>query len=54
MTGQLARTMEEETERTIQQITRLVEPLLILVLGMVALILIAMYLPMFELGNAIN
>ncbi|MEZ4776123.1 MAG: type II secretion system F family protein [Bacteroidia bacterium] len=55
MMNQLAMTMEEETERVIQQLTQFIEPLLIVVLGgMVAWILVAMYLPMFELGNAIG
>lgn len=55
MMNQLAGNMEEETEMIIQQLTQFIEPLLIVVLGgMVALILVAMYLPMFELGNAIG
>ncbi|MDX2247953.1 MAG: type II secretion system F family protein [Bacteroidia bacterium] len=55
MMSQLARNMEEETEMAVQQLTQFIEPLLIVFLGgMVALILVAMYLPMFELGNAIG
>lgn len=49
-----AQQLEEESQTTIGQLTQFLEPLLIIVLGiMVAVILIAMYLPMFELGNAV-
>ncbi|MCI4668088.1 MAG: type II secretion system F family protein [Bacteroidia bacterium] len=53
----LARTanqLEAESQSTIGQLTQFLEPVLIIVLGgMVAVILVAMYLPMFELGNAV-
>lgn len=55
MTEQMAQNLEEESEALIQQLTQFIEPLLIVFLGaMVAVILIAMYLPMFELGNAMG
>ena len=51
----LAKSLETESEAGIQTLTQFLEPLLIIVLGaMVAVILAAMYLPMFELSNAIN
>ncbi|MEM7373242.1 MAG: type II secretion system F family protein [Bacteroidota bacterium] len=51
----LAQSLEAESEGGIQTLTQFLEPLLIILLGgMVAVILTAMYLPMFELSNAIN
>lgn len=51
----LAKSLETESEAGIQTLTQFLEPLLIILLGgMVAVILTAMYLPMFELSNAIN
>ena len=55
MLEKLAARLEEESEAGISQLTQLLEPLLIVVLGViVAVILISMYLPMFELSNAIG
>ncbi|MEO0468216.1 MAG: type II secretion system F family protein [Bacteroidota bacterium] len=55
MMEQMALSLEEESEAGVQQLTQFLEPLLIIVLGvMVAVILVAMYLPMFELSNAIG
>jgi len=49
-----AQQLEEESQATIGQLTQFLEPVLIIILGgMVALILISMYLPMFELGNVV-
>ncbi|MEO0899583.1 MAG: type II secretion system F family protein [Bacteroidota bacterium] len=49
-----ANQLEEESQATIGQLTQFLEPVLIIVLGgMVALILVSMYLPMFELGNVV-
>ncbi|WNJ21622.1 type II secretion system F family protein [Pontibacter sp. G13] len=46
---------ETETQTLVQQLTQLLEPVLIVMLGsMVAVILVAMYLPMFELSSAIG
>ena len=51
----LAQSLEEESEAGISQLTQFLEPLLIIILGgLVAIILIAMYLPMFELSTAIS
>lgn len=55
MMEKLAESLEEESEAGISQLTQFLEPLLIIILGvMVAIILVAMYLPMFELSNAIG
>ncbi|MEM7512994.1 MAG: type II secretion system F family protein [Bacteroidota bacterium] len=55
MMEKMAESLEEESEAGVQQLTQFLEPLLIILLGgMVAVILVAMYLPMFELGNAIG
>ena len=52
---QLAQNLEEESQAGVSQLTQFLEPVLIIVLGvMVAVILVAMYLPMFELSNAIS
>ena len=51
----LGRNLEEESETGVSQLTQFLEPLLIIVLGvMVGIILVAMYLPMFELSHAIG
>jgi type IV pilus assembly protein PilC len=53
MMDQLAEQLETESESKITQMTQLLEPMLILALGaMVAVILLAMYLPMFSLSQA--
>lgn len=53
--AQMARTLEEKSDTQLAQLTRFLEPVLILLLGgMVAVILVAMYLPMFELSNAVG
>ncbi|MEO1417098.1 MAG: type II secretion system F family protein [Bacteroidota bacterium] len=52
--SKLAEQLEEESQNGVNQLTQFLEPVLILFLGgIVATILIAMYLPMFELGNAV-
>ena len=54
-TSQLAESLEAESEVDIARLTQFLEPVLIVVLGaMVALILVAMYLPMFELSKAMG
>lgn len=54
MLENLGKNLEEESEAGISQLTQFLEPVLIIVLGLlVAIILVAMYLPMFELSNAI-
>ena len=51
----LGKSLEEESGAGISQLTQFLEPVLIIILGlMVAIILIAMYLPMFELSSAIG
>ncbi|MEM6342511.1 MAG: type II secretion system F family protein [Bacteroidota bacterium] len=55
MLNKLAQNMEEESEVGLSQLTTFMEPLLIVLIGgLVAIILIAMYLPMFELSNAMS
>lgn len=55
MLDNLGRNLEEEAEGGITTLTNLLEPLLIVILGlMVGIILISMYLPMFELSNTIS
>lgn len=55
MLDNLGKTTSEEGEAKIDQITSLLEPLIIVVLGIVvAVILISMYLPMFQLSNTIQ
>ncbi|MEM6801596.1 MAG: type II secretion system F family protein [Bacteroidota bacterium] len=54
MLENMGQNLEEESEAGIAQLTQFLEPVLIIVLGlMVAVILVAMYLPMFELSNAV-
>jgi type IV pilus assembly protein PilC len=51
----LAKNLEEESETGVASLTGILEPMLIVVLGaVVGLILISMYLPMFELTNTIK
>lgn len=55
MLEQLGKNLEEEGESRLSSLTSLIEPVLILVLGLiVGIILISMYLPMFELSNTIS
>lgn len=50
----LATQLDEESQAGVGQLTQFIEPMLIIVLGvMVATILISMYLPMFELSRAV-
>ncbi len=51
----LGQTLEQETEQDISSLTSVIEPLLVIFLGLiVGLILISMYLPMFQLSQAIS
>lgn len=55
MLGNLARNLEEEGESGVTTLTNLLEPLLIVILALlVGIILVSMYLPMFELSNVIT
>jgi type IV pilus assembly protein PilC len=55
MLAHYAKATEEEAEARLNQLTQLLEPMLILTLGgLVALILVAMYLPMFELSSVMG
>jgi type IV pilus assembly protein PilC len=55
MLAHYARVTEESAENKLNQLTQLLEPILILTLGgMVAVILVGMYLPMFELSSVMG
>ncbi|MEO1450350.1 MAG: type II secretion system F family protein [Bacteroidota bacterium] len=55
MFEQMAHNLEAESDASLSQLTRFLEPVLIIFLGgIVAVILVAMYLPMFELSNAVG
>lgn len=52
---EVAETLEEEVERTLKAMTTLLEPCLMLVMGLVvALIVAAMLLPVFEIGAGVE
>jgi type IV pilus assembly protein PilC len=55
MLGKIADFYEDEVENTVKAITSLIEPIMMVVLGgIIAVILIAMYLPIFSLGDTIT
>lgn len=55
MLGKVADFYEEEVENSVRTMTSLIEPLMMVGLGgIIALILIAMYLPIFGLGETVN
>lgn len=55
MLGKIADFYEDEVENSIKAMTSLIEPLMMVVLGgIIAFILVAMYLPIFGLGDTIN
>ena len=55
MLGKVADFYEDEVENSVKAMTTLIEPILMIVLGgIIAFILIAMYLPIFQLGDTIG
>lgn len=55
MLGKIADFYEEEVENAVKAMTALVEPLMMVVLGgSIAVILVAMYLPIFSMGDTIG
>ncbi len=55
MFERLGKSLEQESEIEISNLTHIVEPLLVMILGLiVGTILVAMYLPMFQLTQAIS
>ncbi|MFP5518866.1 MAG: type II secretion system F family protein [Bdellovibrionia bacterium] len=55
MLGKIADFYEDEVETAVKAMTSLVEPLLMVVLGgIIAFLVIAMYLPIFGMGDVIN
>ena len=55
MLNRVADFFEEEVDRTVNTLSTLIEPILIVILGIVVgSILIALYLPIFKLGEVIG
>jgi len=55
MLTKLADFYEEEVDRTVQTLSTLIEPILLIVLGgIIGAILIALYLPIFQLGGVVG
>jgi type IV pilus assembly protein PilC len=55
MLGSLADFYDEEIETEISRFITLVEPVLLVVMGLViALVVIALYLPLFELSSVVS
>lgn len=55
MLGKIADFYEDEVENAIRAMTTLIEPLLMIVLGgIIGFILIAMYLPIFQMGDVVG
>jgi type IV pilus assembly protein PilC len=55
MLGKIADFYEDEVENSVKAMTSLIEPIMMVVLGgLIAMILIAMYLPIFSLGDTIQ
>jgi type IV pilus assembly protein PilC len=54
MLSKAAENFESEVESTVAYLSSLIEPLLIIVLGtMIGIMVVALYLPVFELGNIV-
>lgn len=55
MLGKIADFFEDEVDRAVDALTSLIEPLFIIVLGIIiGGLLIAMYLPIFQMGNVVG
>jgi type IV pilus assembly protein PilC len=55
MLGKVADYYEEEVENAVKAATQLIEPILMVFLGtIIAIIMVAMYLPVFTMGDTIN
>lgn len=55
MLGDVANFYEAEVEKRLVRLTTMIEPLLMLVMGlMIGLIVVAMYVPIFQMGQAVN
>lgn len=55
MLGKIADFYEEEVETAVKALTSLVEPVMMIVIGsIIAVIMVAMYLPIFKLGDTIG
>ena len=54
-TNSVADTYDDEVETTLSSLTSLMEPLLMVFLGLIiGSIVVAMYLPIFKLGTVVN
>jgi len=55
MLGDIANFYEAEVEKRLVRLTTMIEPILMLVMGlMIGLIVVAMYVPIFQMGQAVN
>lgn len=55
MLGKIADFYEDEVEAAVKALTSMIEPLLMIVLGVIiAVLVVAMYLPIFSLGDAVG
>jgi type IV pilus assembly protein PilC len=55
MLGKIADFYEDEVETAVKAMTSLLEPLLMIVLGgIIAVLVIAMYLPVFSMGEVVQ
>ncbi len=55
VSGELASFLEEEVDQTMANLSTIIEPVLLLILGVgVAGMAVAILLPMYNLSNAIN
>ena len=55
MLDEITKFYERDVEYSVQKLTRLLEPLMTVLVGLVVLfVLLALYLPMFNLGNVIR
>ena len=55
MLNKAAEFYEEDVDTAVSQLSSLMEPIIMVVLGLiVGVILVAMYLPLFNIGNAVG
>ena len=55
MLNKAAEFYEEEVDNSVSQLSSLMEPIIMVVLGsIIGTILVAMYLPLFNLGNVVG
>jgi type IV pilus assembly protein PilC len=55
MLNSLAEFYDEEIETDVDRVTRLIEPVLLVVMGaVIALVVLAMYMPLFDLSSVVG